>query len=188
MTRPEVARNVEIKARVADPLALRKRIAALPTEGAHVLEQIDTFFNTPHGRLKLREFGNGCAELIYYERPDQTQAKLCTYERVSCSSPAALRHALSAALGARGVVRKRREVFVVGATRIHLDDVEGLGTFLELEVVLTEGQSIASGTAIATELLRALGIGQSSLVSGAYIDLMELLVPERLDGLRSSDE
>lgn len=168
-----MSRNIEIKARVPDPLALRKRVDAQPTHGAQVLDQTDTFFHVPRGRLKLREFRGGGAELIYYERPDHSQAKLSTYERIPCSAPEALRHALSAALGIRGVVRKHREVFLVGTTRIHLDEVEGLGSFLELEVVLADEDSINSGEAIANDLLRALDVAPSSLVSGAYIDLLE---------------
>ena len=151
---------------------MRTRVEALPFHGAHVLDQTDTFFHVARGRLKLREFGDGIGELIYYERPDQAQAKLSLYERIPCSAPAALRHALAAALGVRGVIRKHREVFLVGSTRIHLDEVDGLGSFLELEVVLSEGESIESATTVATDLLRALEITPSSLISGAYIDLI----------------
>jgi adenylate cyclase class IV len=168
-----VSRNIEIKARIADPLALRRRVETLPSHGARALDQTDTFFRVARGRLKLREFGDGTGELIYYERPDQAQAKLSLYERIPCSAPAALRHALSAALGVRGVVRKHRDVFLLGSTRIHLDNVEELGSFLELEVVLADGDSIESGTAIAADLLRVLEIPEPSLVSGAYIDLIE---------------
>jgi predicted adenylyl cyclase CyaB len=80
---------------------------------------------------------------------------------------------LSAGLGVRGVVRKRRLVYVVGNTRIHLDEVEGLGSFLELEVVLSPGESLEAGVATATELVRKLGIQESDLIQTAYIDLLE---------------
>jgi adenylate cyclase class IV len=80
---------------------------------------------------------------------------------------------LAAALGVRGEVRKRRELVLVGQTRVHLDVVEGLGTFVELEVVLEAGQSDADGEAVARALLRELGLGEADLLPVAYIDLLE---------------
>jgi predicted adenylyl cyclase CyaB len=81
--------------------------------------------------------------------------------------------ALTRALGVRGVVKKHRELFIVEQTRIHLDEVEGLGSYLELEVVMRDEQSDAEGEAIANQLLEELGVQQEWLISGAYIDLLE---------------
>lgn len=167
-----MARNVEIKARVTDVTAVRKRANALPVRATEELEQTDTFFVVPHGRLKLRESSGSTAELIFYERSDSAGPKLSEYQRIGCADPERWRTLLGRALGVRGVVKKQRSVLLVGRTRIHLDRVEGLGDFLELEVILEEGESAARGEAVARELLSALGIGVSSCVSGAYIDLL----------------
>ena len=129
--------NVEIKARVeADQFAiLRRRAAEMATGEPVALHQTDTFFQSRTGRLKLREFADGSAELIFYERPDCEGPKTSTYVRSECQMPSTMKEALSQSNGVLGVVKKNREVFFVGQTRVHLDLVEGLGTFLELEVV-----------------------------------------------------
>jgi predicted adenylyl cyclase CyaB len=166
-------RNVEIKARVRDMNAVRARAAALSDAPAVVLEQEDTFFNVPDGRLKLRVFPDGKGELIAYRRPDSVGPKTSEYFVYRTPHFGALKELLTVALGIRGVVRKRRLLYLVGATRIHLDDVEGLGAFLELEVVLTEGQSEAEGESMARRLLAELGIRDADRVAPAYIDLLE---------------
>lgn len=167
--------NVEIKARIpeAELAALRAKAAEVASGAAKTLLQTDTFFATEKGRLKLREFRDGTGELIYYERPDQPGPKHSSYTRSDCPEPASMREALDRALGVRGVVEKRREVFMAGQTRIHLDEVRGLGSFLELEVVLTSGQSVEAGERIARDLLERLGIPAEALESAAYIDLLE---------------
>ena len=168
-----MSRNVEIKATIPDLSLVRARLVELNYQDRHELHQTDTFFIVPVGRLKLREFGNGTGELIYYERSDQPGAKLSEYERVPCENPTAMRTALTKALGIRGVVKKRREVVIVDRTRIHLDLVEGLGSFIELEVVLDDGEPIATGERIAEDFMGQLAIPYSALRSGAYIDLLE---------------
>jgi predicted adenylyl cyclase CyaB len=167
-------RNVEVKARIDDLPALRKQLAVLPIAGQDILDQTDTFFHVGNGRLKLREFAHGPAELIFYQRPDSTGAKLSHYDRLPCHDPATLKRILTQALGVRGTVKKRREVYFIGPTRIHLDTVEGLGTFLELEVVLQDSDAVEAGEAIASEVLQALRVTPGSLLPGAYIDLLEI--------------
>ena len=80
---------------------------------------------------------------------------------------------LGAALGVRGVVEKRREVFRLGRTRIHLDEVRGLGSFMEIEVVLEDGEATAEGERVAEALLAELEIPAAALLAPAYIDLLE---------------
>jgi len=172
-----MARNVEIKARVADLAALEPAVARLADRGPTPLAQDDTFFHCARGRLKLREFADGSAELIAYERADAPGPKLSTYRRVPVADPGALRAALAAACGTRGRVIKRRSVYLVGATRVHLDVVERLGHFVELEVVLDDDEAVADGDAVARHLLQKLGIGGGQLVAGAYIDLLEQEAP-----------
>lgn len=171
-----MARNVEIKARIAPSQfsELRQQAEAIATSGPTLLEQTDTFFQSKIGRLKLREFGNGTAELIQYERPDCSGPKVSSYVRSPCPSPASMKAALDGANGIIGVVQKRREVFFVDNTRVHLDHVKGLGTYLELEVVLGTDDLESEGEAIANRLLVELGVDDSQLVSGAYFDLMSV--------------
>lgn len=165
-------RNIEIKARIASVEALRPRAQALAGNAGERLQQDDSFFRVPQGRLKLRQFADGSAELIHYQRADTAQAKASEYVRVPVPDPAALREALARACGLAGRVRKQRWLFLVGATRIHLDRVEGLGDFMELEVVLRDGQTDAEGAAIAEGLMQALGLGDAPRLAGAYLDLL----------------
>jgi predicted adenylyl cyclase CyaB len=168
-------RNVEIKARVTDPTRLEERLAQLKVDSVHELHQVDTFFCVPSGRLKLRELGDGAAELIHYHRADRSDAKLSDYERVAVPDAHRMRAVLTRALGVRGTVTKNRTVMLVGKTRVHVDTVEGLGRFLELEVVLDESDTIAAGEATAATMMRLLELPASSLISAAYIDLLENL-------------
>jgi len=138
-----------------------------------VIPQEDIFFNTPQGRLKLRILSADRAQLIYYTRPDQEGPKRSDYHLFHTADPADLKRVLELAYGIRGIVRKTRYLYLVGQTRVHLDDVEGLGQFLELEVVMQEGQSDAEGQAIAEGLMASLGIEKSDLLEGAYMDLLE---------------
>ncbi len=165
--------NIEIKARVLDPLALRQRAEQLSDSPVEIITQVDTFFYTERGRLKLRELGPAPAQLIFYSRPDVSGPKRSDYTIFITEHPAPLKETLSQALGVRGVVRKTRFLYLIGQTRIHLDEVEGLGHFLELEVVLQEGQEEDDGQAIAWDVMRKLGVESEALLEGAYIDFIE---------------
>lgn len=170
-------RNIEIKARVDNLPALAASAAALADVGPTELQQDDSFFACQHGRLKLRVQREGAqapvvAELIAYQRPDTGGPKTSAYLIAPVSAPDALRDALTAAQGEAGRVRKQRTLYRVGRTRIHLDRVEGLGDFLELEVVLREDEAAAVGVAEAEALMAALGVSATQLVEGAYVDLL----------------
>jgi predicted adenylyl cyclase CyaB len=167
--------NVEIKARCREPERQAQLAAALSARSAAHLQQTDTYFITPHGRLKLREATDGAsaaAELIFYQRADQLDPKVSDYQCVPVTDAAALRVALAAALEVRGVVRKTRRVYLAGQTRIHLDAVDGLGAFIELEVVLTERQTSDAGRAIAADIMARLDIHPDDLIAASYIDLL----------------
>lgn len=167
-----MAQNVEIKARVDDLGALAARAAALADRGPIDLAQDDTFFPAPNGRLKLRAHSTGDGELIFYRRADQAGPRESFYVVAPTASPDALREALSLALGDAGRVRKRRTLYLVGRTRVHLDRVEGLGDFVELEVVLADGEAPEAGVGEAHRLMAALGIAPERLVEEAYVDLL----------------
>lgn len=165
-------RNVEIKARVGDMAALRQAAAAVADAGPREIAQDDTFFRVEEGRLKLRVFADGSGELIFYRRPDAAGPKESFYLISPVPAPDALRDVLAHAYGITGRVRKQRTLFLAGRTRIHCDRVEGLGDFLELEVVLQEGEPTEAGTDEARTLLARLGVGEDQLVEGAYLDLL----------------
>lgn len=171
-----MARNIEIKARLAAGIdALLPRARALADGEPALIEQDDQFFAAPRGRLKLRRFADGSAELIHYHRPDGPEARASDYVRVPVPDAGAadvLALALTRALGALGRVRKQRWLLLAGPTRIHLDRVEGLGDHMELEVVLRDGQTDAEGVAIAEALMHDLGLAAAPRVAGAYLDLL----------------
>ncbi|EAQ82739.1 class IV adenylate cyclase [Blastopirellula marina] len=167
-----MARNVEIKARVNDMSRLRHLAAEIANEGPWTLHQVDVFFHTASGRLKLRTINDEESELIYYHRADQTGPKTSTYVRTPTADPSGLRFVLSAVLGELGEVRKRRTLYLVGQTRIHLDEVVDLGDFMELEVVLRDDQSVTEGEKIAAELMKRFEIRPADLCDGAYLDLI----------------
>ncbi|HEY6453875.1 MAG TPA: class IV adenylate cyclase [Steroidobacteraceae bacterium] len=176
-----MARNIEIKARIAGVAALQPLAARLADTGPTIIEQDDTFFTCTHGRLKLREQSGAGAELIFYQRADERGPKESFYLRVPVPDPNAVRELLQQAHGQAGRVRKRRVLFLIGRTRIHLDVVEGLGEFLELEVVMRDGESAADGIAEAQKLMVRLGVTSQQLTSGAYVDLLRQ--PEQQDQL-----
>ena len=164
--------NIEIKARPRNFLEIRSRAEKMSDTPVEVIPQEDTFFNTPQGRLKLRVLGEH-AQLIYYTRPDQEGPKRSDYHLTRSADPQNLKRVLELAYGIRGVVRKTRYLYLIGQTRLHLDDVEGLGQFMELEVVLEEGLTDAQGEKITEDLMAALGVERGDLVDGAYMDLLE---------------
>ncbi len=165
--------NIEIKARARNMVDLHSRAGKLSQSSPQVIPQEDTFFIVPNGRLKLRQLTPQFGQLVYYERTDISGPKRSNYHISETSDPIGLKTTLSLALGVRGVVRKTRYLYLAGQTRIHLDEVEGLGNFMELEVVLRPDQSDADGQVIAHDLMLQLGIQQEDLLEGAYMDLME---------------
>jgi predicted adenylyl cyclase CyaB len=165
-------RNIEIKARIDNVDSILPRVAQVADSGPIPITQDDTFFRCETGRLKLRTFPDGSGELIFYRRPDAGSPKESFYVRVPVPDPESLRDALTLAYGQAGRVRKERTLYHAGRTRIHLDRVEGLGHFLELEVVLSEDEPADAGILEAKGLMDRLGIAASQLIPGAYIDLV----------------
>ncbi len=177
--------NVELKARDPDPDATAARCAALGARDRGVLVQRDTYFAGRHGRLKLREQGGAGDELIAYRRPDATAPAESGYVRAAAADPEALREALDAALGTVVVVAKRRRLFLWENVRIHLDDVDGLGRFVELEaIVAPDGSDLAVARAKLARLRDELAIEDDALVAEGYSDLL-LDGPQAL--LRAAD-
>lgn len=165
--------NIEIKARARNFAEIKFRAEKLSDRPVQILHQEDIFFNIEKGRLKLRILAPDQAQLIYYTRPDQHGPKRSDYHITHSTDPQNLKRVLELAYGIRGVVRKTRYLYLLGQTRVHLDDVEGLGQFMELEVVLEDGQSEADGQKIVEDLISALGVDVGDLIDGAYMDLLE---------------
>src|SRR5258705_4713367 len=140
-----MARNIEIKAHVESVEVLAPKAAAIADEGPIEIIQDDTFFRCDSGRLKLRAFSSEEGELIFYRRANQRGPKESFYLRSPTSAPDTLRESLSQAYGQAGLVQKHRTLFLVGRTRIHFDNVKGLGHFLELQVVLNEAELSHAG-------------------------------------------
>jgi homotetrameric cytidine deaminase len=163
-------RNVEVKARDADPAATLERALALDASDEGVLRQRDTYFATARGRLKLREQEPGGAQLIAYERPDEAAARTSRYRLADVADPDALREALDAALGTVVVVDKRRRLLLWDGVRIHLDEVDGLGSFVELEGVAATDSDLAAERERVEQLMRELALGEP--VASSYADLL----------------
>ncbi|BBP97702.1 adenylate cyclase [Burkholderia sp. SFA1] len=168
-----MARNIEIKARAHQFEKLRERAAALAPDAPLVFRQQDFFYDVPTGRLKLRQFDDGTpSELIFYQRDDRDGPKVSYYSRSPVTNPEAMHALLAQALTTRGIVSKERHVYLVGRTRIHLDRVDGLGDFIELEVVLGQDDDEAGGEQEAHAVFARLGVGEADLVPLAYVDLL----------------
>jgi homotetrameric cytidine deaminase len=177
--------NVELKARDAEPDATAARCRALRAEDHGVLHQRDTYFAARHGRLKLREQGGPDGELIAYRRPDAAEPEQSVFRIVPVADAEAVSEALDAALGTIVVVVKRRRLFLWEHVRIHLDEVEGLGTFLELEALVGPGlNDLATARDKVSRLRAELAIADDALIATGYSDLL-LDGPDAL--LRAAD-
>jgi adenylate cyclase class IV len=165
-------RNLERKVRCIDPAALPARLARLGATLEGVQEQTDTYFHAPRGRLKLRVVVGWPPVLIWYERPDEAADRLSHYHLVPAADAALTRAALAAALGVRGEVCKRRAVHHWHNVRVHLDTVDGLGTFVEFEAVLGEGDDEAAARRQLDHLARELGLEGAEVLAGSYADLL----------------
>jgi len=168
-----MARNVEIKTKISPEDKVRiAELAAKTGSGPQTLVQIDTFFNTADGRLKLREFADGTAELISYTRSDYAEPRVCNYLRFAVEEPAKMKRMLELSTGIQCVVEKRRDVYFIDQARIHLDEVKNLGLFLEIEVVLRSDQIEEVGDDIMESLLEQFEIEPESFLAFSYADMI----------------
>lgn len=164
--------NIEIKAiarNIVRQRALAEELSDIP---AQVITQADIFFETKNDRLKLRIFDDAHGELIAYRRDHSEKPRASDYLITMTNEPRMLQRILSSTLAVVGEVRKTRTLFLVGRTRIHIDEVEELGAFIELEVVLRENETHDMGISTAYDLMQQLEIGKSDLLAKAYIDLI----------------
>ncbi|MEP1208005.1 MAG: class IV adenylate cyclase [Rhizobiaceae bacterium] len=167
-----VPRNIELKAKLQDIDSTFTRASGLAVQAPQEIWQQDIFFNSTNGRLKLRILSATEGQLISYQRADQPEVRVSTYHVLETSEPKELRSLLSAALGERAEVTKLRTLLLVGRTRIHLDRVENLGDYIELEVVMQDGDCEQAAIAEADALMHKLEIDPGSLIGTAYVDLL----------------
>lgn len=188
--------NFEFKARLADAAQVRNVTAQRGAEVESLMQHLDTYFRVEGGRLKLREITflpvaqarkplplSRC-ELIFYQREDEAGVKRSDYLIAPIAEAERMRALLATALGVRVAVKKRRALYLLGYEqkphephaphiRVHIDEVENLGNFVEVEAVLGEGIAPEAARAEAQTLLRQFGIRASDLITGSYAELLE---------------
>jgi adenylate cyclase class IV len=142
------------------------KLGALP---GGVLRQTDTYFIVPHGRMKLRVHEDGPSELISYDRPDLTGERWSTYRKIDVTGAAGLKEALTGSLGILCIVKKRRFLFLTPHARIHVDEVENLGAFLEFEVTVGD---VAVAEQTMAGLQKGFGVTTVNGIGGSYSDLL----------------
>lgn len=167
--------NLEWKARLPDWDVAVRAAERVATAGPEQQTQIDTYFNAARGRLKLRQIKTATcesAELIFYERSDDRETKSSHYVRQPLADTTSWLSLLDVALGAWAVVTKRRTIFWHQNVRIHLDQVEGLGDFLEFEAVLDTTSGRAESAARLQDLIREFGLTEPQGIAGSYSDFI----------------
>lgn len=168
-------RNIELKCKCRDLSAALAIIRSMsPIKDTGIQHQIDTYFPVANGRLKLREITGVRAELIWYDRSNEAKSRRSDYRLTPIAHPAELKASLAAALGIRGQVIKRRHVLLWHNVRIHLDEVEELGSFIEFEAVITPGEDEATGHARLKHLCEVLNIAPTDYLDRSYADLKGL--------------
>ncbi|XP_053968311.1 uncharacterized protein LOC128869732 [Anastrepha ludens] len=171
-------KNVEIKARIGSEQEFERRMQVaceLTKSSGELLEQKDVFFNLLEEidgrRLKLRYLQPpDVSQLIYYVRSNKTGPKLSTFNIIDVEDPVLLQEILKKSNGIKGILEKKRYLFLYGQTRIHMDKVINLGNFIEFEVCLRPDQTVEEGQRIANELMKIFGIREEELMDGAYFD------------------
>jgi adenylate cyclase, class 2 len=166
------SRNVELKARDRDPARSLRICEALKADDRGLLRQRDTYFEVSRGRLKLREQDDDLTQLIAYQRPDGSGERKSSYRLVEVGSAEDLKAALAAALGVLVVVTKERRLFLWEGVRIHLDAVEGLGSFVEFEAVASRESGLETETERVVFLRERFQIEDDDLIATGYSDLL----------------
>ncbi len=164
--------NIEIKAKYEDFEFAHSVLARLDAKPVGTDHQIDTYFKTPHGRLKLRESSLSGAQLIPYLRPDQAGPKRSDYLVIPIASPEECKRLFSELLGIDCIVDKVRKIFMIGNVRVHLDRVNNLGTFLEFEAVYTDPALEPAEHDKIRRLMAEFRIPQESLLKNSYRELV----------------
>jgi predicted adenylyl cyclase CyaB len=166
-----VAQNIELKARLDNPSGIRQWLTLHASSGPWPQTQRDTYFRCGTGRLKMREWKDS-AELIWYDRADETAIRASNYLIVAIADPAPLGQLLSCALGIEVVVEKFRELWWYENVRVHLDQVSGLGAFIEFEGVVDQHHSAGRAAASVQWLVEQLGVHRDTWLNCSYRELL----------------
>ena len=163
---------IEIKARCADSQRIRAVLRERRAEFRGADHQVDTYFKTAHGRLKLRE-GRIENALVFYERENQAAPKHSQVSLYPATSPAALKDVLVRALDVLVIIEKRREIYFIENVKFHIDEVDSLGTFVEIEAIDAEG-NLGKDHLLrqCQEFLQLFAIPAQDLVAVSYSDLL----------------
>lgn len=171
-----MALNVEIKAKAVDPEFIRGFLKKNMAEFKGIDLQTDTYFRTATGRLKLRE-GNIENNLIYYERQDTPGAKESNFQLVPVRDVKTLKEVLAKSLGIKIVVKKRREIYFIRNVKFHIDEVESLGNFAEIEASdLYDDIPKDELQRQCDFYLKELNIKREDLISVSYSDMLSELL------------
>jgi predicted adenylyl cyclase CyaB len=163
---------IEIKAKCTEPEKIAQKLNALNAQFIGIDHQIDTYFEVPNGRLKLRE-GNIENHLIFYNRNNQTGPKQSNVMLYRSSESEMLREILTTAIGKKVVVDKHRQIYFIDNVKFHIDTVKGLGNFMEIEAIDKDGT-------IGTEKLHKqctyymdlLAVKNEDLIENSYSDMI----------------
>ncbi len=162
--------SYEFKARLRNEQRVRSVLKRLRARFIGTDRQVDTYFRVPQGRLKLRE-GRIENALIFYRRPNRARARRSDIRMLLLPRRNPARAVLAAALKVLATVRKRREIYFVGRAKIHLDRLQGLGKFVEVEA-FAGGQGPRAARRQAHRLQKLFGIAASDLFAESYSDLV----------------
>ena len=163
--------NIEIKVPIENRTAMEQKVRDLGASYEWERTQTDTFFQVADGFLKLRDLGGGPGELIGYTRAPGREARPSDYDIAVVGSPADMIRVLERSLGIRGVVEKTRTLYRWRHTRIHLDNVSGLGHYLELEAVARD-ISLDAAKQEAEELIEKLALNREAFLDKTYLELL----------------
>lgn len=164
--------NIEIKIRLRDFAAVRAKLKELGARPCGTLVQRDTYFSCPDGRLKLREFPGKPAQLIHYRRPETRASRLSSFHILRIDQPRPFAAFMGRVMPVLVVVSKKRVLYYVESARIHLDEVSGLGRFLEIESEVKKSRPAAR--ALMARLMREFGINSRDCLRKSYSDLLLL--------------
>ena len=164
--------NLEWKARTHRLAQCEADLQNLDPRFAGEDYQTDTYFHTANGRLKLRE-GNVENALIYYKRDDIAGAKGSSGMLYPHNSGKGLREILITTLSIKVVVEKKRKIYYVDNVKIHFDDVQELGTFIEVEAINENGrftrEHLQKQCATFQELFK---VEEKDFEKGSYSDML----------------
>ena len=170
------SQNIEIKARTEDHDTLSRCLAGMNADFRGIDNQVDTYFNVRDGRLKIRE-GNVENCIVFYTRETTSSPRKCDYSLVPFDLSQVdilrnLKNLLTASYGLRVVVKKKREIYYIGNVKFHLDSVEGLGMFVEIEAGATEDMGPDDLHRQCNHFMEVLGIGAGDCIGESYSDML----------------